>query len=118
MVINTEGAINPYRQAFRVVKTTSNDWRPLVTVITDKTYEELKAEQEWDYEDKPLRIVLSDSDIVQLFKDIPPFRDYIDSMSDTTVARNGNQYIYLDEVYPQHEQLLANYSSFMKENRF
>jgi len=31
MVINTSGAINPFRQAFRVVKTTSNDWRPLVS---------------------------------------------------------------------------------------
>ena len=28
---NTSGAINPYRQAFRVVKTTSNDWRPQVS---------------------------------------------------------------------------------------
>ena len=31
MQINTAGAINPYREAFRVVKTTSNDWRPLVS---------------------------------------------------------------------------------------
>ncbi|HUW16119.1 MAG TPA: phage major capsid protein [Actinomycetes bacterium] len=31
MANNTSGAINPYRQAFRVVKTTSNDWRPQVS---------------------------------------------------------------------------------------
>lgn len=31
MAINTAGAVNPYREAFRVVKTTSNDWRPMVS---------------------------------------------------------------------------------------
>ena len=31
MAINTSGAVNPYREAFRVVKTTSNDWRPMVS---------------------------------------------------------------------------------------
>jgi HK97 family phage major capsid protein len=31
MQINTAGAVNPYRDAFRVVKTTSNDWRPMVS---------------------------------------------------------------------------------------
>jgi len=31
MSINTAGAVNPYREAFRVVKTTSNDWRPMVS---------------------------------------------------------------------------------------
>jgi len=31
MQINTSGAINPFRSAFRVIKTTSNDWRPLVS---------------------------------------------------------------------------------------
>ena len=31
MQINTAGAVNPYREAFRVVKTTSNDWRPMVS---------------------------------------------------------------------------------------
>ena len=71
----------------------------------------------WDYPEKPLRIKLSDSDIVQLFKDIPPFRDYIDTMSDTTVARNGNQCIYLSEVYEDHKALLSNYSSFSLDER-
>ena len=70
----------------------------------------------WDF-DKPIRIILSDSDIVQLFKDIPPFRDYIDSMGDTTVSRNGNQYIYLSEVYPEHQALLGNYSSYSLDER-
>jgi HK97 family phage major capsid protein/HK97 family phage prohead protease len=40
MVINTSGAINPYRQAFRVVKTTSNDWRPLVSSGMTAVYED------------------------------------------------------------------------------
>jgi hypothetical protein len=71
----------------------------------------------WDYPEKPLRIKLSDSDIVQLFKNIPPFRDYIDSMSDTTVARNSCQYIYLSEVYPEHKALLSTYSSFSLDER-
>jgi HK97 family phage major capsid protein len=31
MAIDTAGAVNPYREAFRVVKTTSNDWRPMVS---------------------------------------------------------------------------------------
>ena len=31
MAINTAGSVNPYREAFRVVKTTSNDWRPMVS---------------------------------------------------------------------------------------
>ena len=31
MQINTAGSINPFRSAFRVVKTTSNDWRPMVS---------------------------------------------------------------------------------------
>jgi HK97 family phage major capsid protein len=39
MIINTSGAINPYRQAFRVVKTTSNDWRPSVTSGMTAVYE-------------------------------------------------------------------------------
>jgi len=39
MVINTSGAINPFRQAFRVVKTTSNDWRPLVSSGMTAVYE-------------------------------------------------------------------------------
>jgi HK97 family phage major capsid protein len=40
MIINTSGAINPYRQAFRVVKTTSNDWRPSVTSGMTAVYED------------------------------------------------------------------------------
>ena len=39
MIINTSGAINPYRQAFRVVKTTSNDWRPSVSSGMTAVYE-------------------------------------------------------------------------------
>jgi HK97 family phage major capsid protein len=39
MVINTSGAINPFREAFRVVKTTSNDWRPLVSSGMTAVYE-------------------------------------------------------------------------------
>ena len=31
MAIDTAGGVNPYREAFRVVKTTSNDWRPMVS---------------------------------------------------------------------------------------
>ena len=31
MAIDTAGGLNPYREAFRVVKTTSNDWRPMVS---------------------------------------------------------------------------------------
>jgi len=31
MAIDTSGAVNPYREAFRVVKTTSNDWRPMIS---------------------------------------------------------------------------------------
>jgi HK97 family phage major capsid protein/HK97 family phage prohead protease len=40
MAINTSGAINPFRQAFRVVKTTSNDWRPLVSSGMTAVYED------------------------------------------------------------------------------
>ena len=39
MVINTSGAINPFRQAFRTVKTTSNDWRPMVSSGMTAVYE-------------------------------------------------------------------------------
>ena len=40
MVINTSGAVNPFRQAFRVVKTTSNDWRPSVSSGMTAVYED------------------------------------------------------------------------------
>jgi HK97 family phage major capsid protein len=40
MVINTAGAVNPWRQAFRVVQTTSNDWRPLVSAGMTAVYED------------------------------------------------------------------------------
>ena len=39
MVINTSGAINPFRAAFRTVKTTSNDWRPMVSSGMTAVYE-------------------------------------------------------------------------------
>jgi HK97 family phage major capsid protein len=39
MAINTSGAINPARQAFRVVQTTSNDWRPMVSSGMTAVYE-------------------------------------------------------------------------------
>jgi HK97 family phage major capsid protein len=40
MIINTSGAINPFRAAFRVVKTTSNDWRPSVSSGMTAVYED------------------------------------------------------------------------------
>ncbi len=40
MVINTSGAVNPFRAAFRIVRTTSNDWRPSVSSGMTAVYED------------------------------------------------------------------------------
>jgi hypothetical protein len=72
----------------------------------------------WDYPEKPLRIILSDSDVVNLFKIAPEFMDFIDSFKEFTIPRNGNQYIYLEEVYPQHDAVLkALCLSYVVEQR-
>lgn len=103
-------------------------YNPSHRLVAKETIEEVMADFDnegfvmpdqdtWDFPEKPLRIKLSDSDITDLLTTTPEFIGYIDLMKDTTVKRNGNRYIYLSEVYPEHKALLSKYSSYSLDER-
>ena len=71
----------------------------------------------WDFPELPLRLFLSDTDLLDIFALYPAMSMFIDTMKDTTVKRNKGRWVYLSEVYPEHQAMFSAYSSFVLENR-
>lgn len=101
--------------------------------LTDKyfeanTIEEVEAEftrlgftrpedNPWDFSELPLRIFLSDTDLLDIFALYPAMTTFVDSMKERTVKRNKGRWIYLNEIYPEHQAMFSSYPSFILENR-
>lgn len=74
----------------------------------------------WDFLEEPLRISFLSDELLDLMAAINGLSDFIDVVKETSIKRNGRRYIYLNELYPAHEQLFLNSpicKSYLKEDR-
>lgn len=71
-------------------------------------------ENPWEF-DLPLRLFLSDTDLLDIFGLYTEMTSFIDLMKDTTVKRSKGRWIYLSELYPEHQALFSSYPSFILE---
>lgn len=56
-------------------------------------------------------------DWTNLITDVPDMAIMVTNFKDTIVNQNDRKYIYLQELYPEHEVLFSNYQLFLKENK-
>jgi hypothetical protein len=74
-----------------------------------------EVDTKWDFAERPIRIFLSDSDLVSLLKEHNGFINKIEILRDFIVPENLGQYIYLEEVYEGDGELLGQFLSFVFE---
>lgn len=80
----------------------------------------MPEENAWDFPEEPLRISFISDELLDLMAAINGLSDFIDVVKDTSIKRNGRRYIYLNELYPAHEQLFLSSPicpSYLKEER-
>ena len=77
----------------------------------------MPEEDVWDFPEKPLRVKLSDTDVTDLLVEYSDFIPFIESMKDNTIKRNSYRFIYITELYPEHEAILKLYASYSLEYR-
>lgn len=102
------------------------------------TPEELAAMQEqrvWHIQERPLRIVLT-QDVwkdwlfkkrehedmyeltgVELYPELVAVIGIINYLRDYVVVSEGNIYIYLEEIYPEHEFIIKNYMGIIERKQ-
>ena len=69
----------------------------------------------WDFNTLPLRISMSFRDWTSLISDYPEMAGLVTAFKETMVDHGMRKYIYLTELYPEHEAILGEYKSFLKE---
>lgn len=69
----------------------------------------------WDFNTLPLRISMSFRDWTSLISDYPEMAGLVTVFKETMVDHGMRKYIYLAELYPEHEAILGEYKSFLKE---
>lgn len=84
--------------------------------LNSNLVEELPEDWNWPFPQQ-LRIRISDVDIVDLLSNYSEFIGFIDTMKDTTVKSDGYRYIYLSVLYPEHEYILSQLPSYLKEEK-
>jgi len=78
---------------------------------------------DWHVSERPIRLVLTDEVKTRLltlrqeheflgnYPEIAALLDYVKSLTVPTVDDGINLYIYLEEVYPEHEYILNKYGA-------
>ena len=75
----------------------------------------------WHKEDKPIQVIISESikrdllmlksehDILGNHPDVAMLLDYVKNISALSVNEDGNLYIYLSDLFPQHKAFLESF---------
>lgn len=107
-------------------------------IYREATPDELAAMQEqrvWHIHERPLRIVLT-QDVwkdwlfkkrehedmyeltgVELYPELVAVIGIINYLRDYVVVSEGNIYIYLEEIYPEHEFIIKNYMGIIERKQ-
>ena len=97
LVVNKDGAV--YREL------TPNE----LAVIEAQRLADYEAS--WLHKDRTIRVFMSDSDYLELIKTYPPFALYPKEKGIPVEEANGGQYLYLNNLLQEHEQMFEMFDS-------
>jgi len=73
-------------------------------------------ESSWLHKDRCKRVFMSDNDFVSLIKIYPPFASYPQENGIPVEEANGGQHLYLNDLFPEHEQMFGMFESTIIED--
>ena len=107
--------------ATTTIDLTVEDWKEADTieelmVIFDSLGLIMPDQDEWDYPERIIRVIVKDSTLLSLLKDQPSLIGFVDSLKEYIVSRNGNQVIYLSELFLEHRMLFESINAKIESN--
>lgn len=102
--------VNAIDNSVEIVELTSEE----IAAIEAKVLADFEAS--WIHKDRHIRVFMSDNDFVALIKIYPPFASYPQENGIPVEEANGGQYLYLNHLFPEHEQMFEMFESTIIED--
>jgi len=65
----------------------------------------MPEDDQWDFPERKIKVSIPDSNLLDMLKAYPELIGFLDILKEFIIKRNGNQLIYLEEIYPEHKEL-------------